>query len=154
MPDTSARLPAETKVDRPRPRSAALARIAVPKAPDWQKKPVRPRAGSRGARVALSRTPGSVLSTPRAFGPTTRMPCDRASAASLRSALRPSGPVSPNPDDTTSSAFTPLARHASMTSSTLAAGTATTARSTSSGMSSTDGYARTPRTERCSALTG
>ena len=35
-----------------------------------------------------------------------------------------------------------------------AAGTATTARSTSSGMSVTEAYARTPRTERASAWTG
>ncbi len=111
----------------------------MPSAPDWQKNPVRPLAGSAGASVALSRTAGSVLSTPSAFGPTTRMPWARASATIRRSALRPSGPVSPNPEVTTTSALTCLARQASITSSTLAAGTVTTARSTASGMSSTDG---------------
>ena len=48
LPDTSARLPAETNVDRPSPRWRAAARIAMPSAPDWQKNPTRPRPGSVG----------------------------------------------------------------------------------------------------------
>ena len=73
LPDTSARLPAETNVDRPRPRSAAHFRIAIPSAPDWEKNPTGPRPGSIGASVALSRISGSLLAMPRQLGPTTRI---------------------------------------------------------------------------------
>ena len=110
-----------------------------PSAPDWLKKPTRPAAGIVGASVAFSRTCGSVFATPSAFGPTTRIPCARASSTSRRWAVTPSGPASANPALSTTSAFTPLARQESMTSLIPAAGTATTARSTSSGMSVTAG---------------
>ena len=56
LPETSARFPAETKVDRPKPRLAASARMAMPNAPDWQKKPIRPGGGTTGASVAFIRT--------------------------------------------------------------------------------------------------
>ncbi len=138
LPETSARLPAETKVDSPSPRSLAAARIAMPSAPDWAKKPARPRPGTSGARVALSRTAGSVFATPRAFGPITRMPCALASVTSRRWAAVPSRPTSAKPELSTSSAATPFARQESMTWSMSSAGTATTARSTSSGMSVTE----------------
>ena len=74
----------------------------MPSAPDWEKNPARPSGGSTGASEALSRTAGSVLTTPRQFGPTTRMPCARDSATSSRCAARPcarsSGlPRSPKP---------------------------------------------------------
>ena len=138
MPETSARLPAETNVESPSPRSAAAARMAMPRAPDWQKKPTRPRPGSTGARVALRLTWGSVFATPRAPGPTTRMPCALAAWTILRSASRPSSLRSLNPAETTTNAFTPFARQSSSTSSTPPAGTATTARSTGSGISRTE----------------
>src|SRR5699024_12700985 len=54
--DLSARFPADTNVDSPNPRDSASARIVVPNAPDWQKNPVCPAAGNRGARVAFNRT--------------------------------------------------------------------------------------------------
>ena len=47
-----------------------------------------------------------------------------------------------------------MRRQDSTTSATVAAGTVTTARSTGSGMSVTDAYARTPCTETVSGLTG
>ena len=68
MPETSARLPAETKVDRPSPRSRTFSRIAEPSAPDWQKKPARPRGGITGDSEALSATSGAVLMMPRRWG--------------------------------------------------------------------------------------
>ena len=92
LPDTSARLPAETNVDRPSPRFAASARIAMPSAPDWQKKPIRPGGGTTGARVAFIRTAGSVLTRPRQFGPSTRIPAPRATATNCRCASAPSSP--------------------------------------------------------------
>src|SRR5664279_2253691 len=56
FPDTSARLPADTNVDNPSPRFAASARIAIPNAPDWQKKPTRPGGGTSGANDPFIRT--------------------------------------------------------------------------------------------------
>ena len=159
LPERSARLPAETNVENPRPRSVAAESNAMPRAPDWLKNPTRPWPGRSGASVALSRTCGSVFATPSAFGPTTRIPCARASSASRRraptpSVPAPSAPGAAYPELRTTSARTPLARQESITSPVPAAGTATTARSTSSGMSVTDAYARTPRTDRASGLTG
>ena len=74
LPETSARLPALTKVVRPSPRFWTFSRIAEPSAPDWQKNPARPRGGITEESEALSETSGSVLITPRAFGPISRRP--------------------------------------------------------------------------------
>src|SRR4051794_36467280 len=74
LPDTSARLPALTKVEMPRPRFLTFSRIAEPRAPDWQKKPARPRAGITDDSEALTETVGSVLMTPRQLGPMRRRP--------------------------------------------------------------------------------
>ncbi len=138
LPDTSARLPAETNEDSPSPRLAASARIAMPSAPDWQKNPTRPGGGTTGARLALSRTAGSVLTSPRQLGPRTRIPLARARETMCRWASAPLSSASANPALTTTSPCTPLARQDSTTSATEAAGTVTTARSTGSGMSVTD----------------
>src|SRR4051812_21322399 len=99
LPDTSARLPAETKLDRPRPRPTMSARFETPRAPDWQKNATRPRLGISGDRVAFSEMPGAVLITPRQLGPITRIPYDLASPTRWRCRLRPSSPSSPNPLD-------------------------------------------------------
>ena len=74
MPDTSARLPALTNVESPRPRLLTFSRIAEPRAPDWQKNPARPRAGFCDDSEALRLTSGSVLMMPRQFGPISRRP--------------------------------------------------------------------------------
>ena len=129
LPETSARLPAETKVDRPSPRRSAAASSAVPSAADWLKKPTRPGRGSSGASVALSRTPGSVLAMPRQFGPISRMPWLRTARSSAACASAPAGPASAKPADTTTSPCTPAAAQSSTTPGTASAGTATTARS-------------------------
>ena len=71
-----------------------------------------------------------------------------------RWAEAPRSSASANPAVTTTNPRTPLARQDSTTSATAAAGTATTARSTSSGMSVTDAYARTPWTDLVSGFTG
>lgn len=137
MPDTSARLPAETNVEMPMPRCATRCSRAVPSAPDWLKKPTLPRPGRVAASVALSRTAGSVLAMPRQLGPTTRMPYARAIRTSSSWRARPSGPVSPNPEETTTRPFTPFSAHSPTSSSTPSAGTASTARSTSPSMADT-----------------
>jgi hypothetical protein len=74
LPETSARLPALTKVVRPRPRFCTFSRIAEPSAPDWQKNPARPRGGITEEREALRETSGSVLMMPSALGPISRRP--------------------------------------------------------------------------------
>src|SRR3954467_6074515 len=97
LPLTSARLPAETNVDRPRLRLRARSRSATPRAPDWAKNPTRPRPGTIGARLAFSRTSGSVFTMPKQLGPTTRIPEARAAATSCRSAAPPPPPPPPLP---------------------------------------------------------
>ncbi len=84
LPDTSARLPADTNVDRPSPRRATVSRITEPSSPDWQKKPTAPRAGTTGDRDAFRHRSGAVLMMPSALGPITRRPYALASRASLR----------------------------------------------------------------------
>ena len=84
LPETSARLPAETNVETPIPRRAASPSTATPSAPDWAKNPARPASGGNGASEAFSETVTSVLMMPRQFGPTTRMPLARAAATTLR----------------------------------------------------------------------
>ena len=111
----------------------------MPSAPDWQKNPTRPGGGRCGASDALSDTFASRFTTPSALGPTTRMPFARASVTSSRWAASPVGPFSPKPEVMTTSARTPFDRQASNTPGTSSGGTASTARSTSSGMSVTDG---------------
>src|SRR5664280_1470482 len=127
LPLTSARLPAETNVDRPSLRCATDSRIAMPSAPDWEKKPILPRPGEIGAKVAFSEIAGSVLMTPRQLGPITRMPLANAVTTNWRSAARPADPVSPKPEEMITSPRTDLRAHSSTTAATLAAGVAITA---------------------------
>ena len=139
LPDTSTRLPADPKVEMPRLRRAAEASTAMPSAPDWANSPSRPCGGRVGASEALSRTAGSLLISPKEFGPTTRMPASRARRSSSACSRAPSRPSSAKPDDTTSRALTPASAHSSTTSSTACAGTAMTARSTCPGTAATEG---------------
>ena len=146
LPETSARLPAETKLDSPRPRRSASASSATPNAPDWLKMPTRPGGGSAGARVALRRTVGSVLATPRQFGPTTRIPAACAARTSARWVAAPSAPASAKPAEMTTRPCTPAAAASATTAVAASGGTATTARSTGVPASTADGYAGRPAT--------
>ena len=107
--------PPDTKGRAPRARGGRLPRApATPSAPDWQKKPARPWVGNRGARVAFSRTAGSVFTQAeavRADRPACRAP--RAVSTRRRWADRPASrsaesPRSPKPPLTTTSPWTPL----------------------------------------------
>src|SRR3954451_1727098 len=153
LPETSARLPALTNVERPRPRLFTFSRIAEPSAPDWQKNPARPRGGITPDSEALIDTSGSVLMMPRAFGPISRTPYDRDSPTSLRWRWRPSSPVSAKPEEITTRPCTPLAAQSSTSSWTESAGTATIATSTVSGIASTDGYDGRPATALAAGFT-
>src|SRR5205085_6182888 len=68
LPDTSALLPSDTKLDSPTPVRTAWARIVMPTAPDCDATARPPGGGVIAANVACIRTAGSVLSTPRQFG--------------------------------------------------------------------------------------
>src|SRR5579875_1274083 len=144
----------DTKLDRPMPRDDASARMAMPSPPDWEAKPMRPGTGAVGAKVAFMDTPGSVLTTPKQFGPTTRMPATCAMRTSSCWATAPSPPASAKPAEITTSAPTPLAPQSSTTDGTAAAGTATTARSTSPGTARTVGQHGIDATEVAAGLTG
>ncbi len=84
LPERSARLPAETNVEMPRPRFFAVASGAVPSAPDWLKSPSVPGSGRNGASEALSRTSGASLTIPNEFGPMSRIPYAREVATTCR----------------------------------------------------------------------
>jgi hypothetical protein len=104
--------------------------MAIARAPLCDSIPMPPGAGQVGAKVALSATAGSVLSTPRQFGPTSRIPELRTSATRSRCAARPASDTSAKPAETTTTPRTPARAQSRTTSGTAAAGTATTARST------------------------
>ena len=76
--------------------------------------------------------------TPKQSGPTSRMPCLRHTASRSAQAAVSS------PEVTTTRDRTPRWPHRSATSSTVAAGTAITARSTASGRSSAEDRQRSP----------
>ncbi len=130
-----------------------FSRIAEPSAPDWQKKPARPRGGISPDRLALIDTSGSVLMMPSALGPISRTPYERESPTSRRCRCRPSSPVSAKPEEITTRPCTPLAAQSRTTSSTASAGTATIATSTSSWMSVTLVYVGSPDTARALGFT-
>ena len=73
---------------------------------------------------------------PRQFGPTTRMPVSRATSPICSCRRRPSSPISENPADRMTAAFTPRRAQSLTASSTPCGGTATTASSGTSGTSS------------------
>ena len=139
LPEISVLLPSETKWAIPRPRSAAVERIASPSAPLWDRKPMRPGTGRAAAKEALRRTSGSVLIRPMQLGPTMRMPYLRTSRKRRFSSCAPSAPASRKPAVITTSPRTFFRPQERTTSRTCSLGTTITARSTGSGMASTDG---------------
>ena len=139
LPETSARLPAETNVENPIPRVTAYSRITSPSAAEWEKNPTLPRGARVGPRLALRRTSGLVFMKPRQLGPTSRTPCARTSSTRRCWRAIPSGPASVNPADMTTSPLAPRCTAFSATSCTASAGTVMMARSIASGRSASDG---------------
>ena len=114
----------------PRPRAAAWPSSARPSAPDCEDSASPPGATPTRPMRACRLTPGAVLTTPSALGPTSRSPWARTASSTASSRSRPSGSsVSEKPAETTSSARTPQRAASRTTPSTSAAGTATTASS-------------------------
>jgi hypothetical protein len=154
LPDRSALFPTETKDESPEPSACARAITANPRPPLWDRKPMRPGIGRSGAKVASRLTSAAVLITPMQFGPTSRMPACRQMSISSRCRATPSGPASPNPEEITTRARTPFSAHSRATLETTAAGTVTTAISTSPGTASTVGKAATPSISVAPGFTG
>ena len=102
LPETSARLPAETKLDRPEPAPVGLGeqRHAERAGLAEEAHPAR-RPAAAGASVAFRRTAGSVLAMPRQFGPTTPQPARVRGSISSRCAAAPAAPASAKPAETT-----------------------------------------------------
>ena len=153
LPDTSARLPAETKVETPIPRLVADASTCTPSAPDWLNSASPPGAGRVGASEALSRMSSSVLITPNEFGPITRIPWARARRTSARWRRTPRASSSAKPSEITSRTRAPASAQSLTTSSTTAAGTAMTAMSTTPGTSVTRAWLVSPSTSSARGLT-
>ena len=135
MPERSALLPTDTNDERPTPRRPAASMIAIPRPPLCERNPTRPGIAGCGANVALSRTSGCVLSTPRQLGPISLIPELRQISTSSRWRCAPSTPASAKPAEMTRSERTPALAHSRATSTTFAAGTTTTPRSTVPGTS-------------------
>ena len=138
LPERSALLPTEMKVESPSERLLAYSMTARPSAPDCDRKPTFPCIGALGEKVAFMRTSSWVLMTPMQLGPMTRMPFSRAMPMSSRCISRPAGPVSANPAVITTMPWTPFWAHSRAATMTSLAGTTITARSTGPGMSRID----------------
>ena len=123
-------------------------------APDWLKKAIRPAAGILRANEAFSWTLGSVLITPKQFGPIMAMPYSAQMSLRRRSRSTPLGPTSRNPAEMTIAERIPFFPHCSKARSTTLAGKTITAWSTSSSISSTYRYARTAQMLRLPGATG
>ncbi len=139
LPETSALLPRDTNIDRPRPRSPSIARIASPRAPDCEENATLPATGSLAEKEACSRTAGSMFMIPMQLGPTIRILNFLARSTTSRSIAAPAAPVSLKPAVMMTIDCTPLRPQDSTAPSTAGRGTAITARSIGSGMASTDG---------------
>ena len=110
--------------------------MAKPRPPDCMTRPATPGLAGWAANVASRPMPGTA--TPKQSGPTSRMPCLRHTASRSAQASVSSPAVITTRDRT------PRWPQRSATSSTVAAGTAITARSTGSGRSSAEARHRSP----------
>src|SRR6478735_12737065 len=71
LPETSALLPAESRLESPSRRRLDAAYSETPIAADWLNRPRAPRSGMVGAMDAFSDTSGCVLAMPSDAGPIT-----------------------------------------------------------------------------------
>ena len=88
--------------------------------------------------MVFSMTSGLVFKMPMQLGPISRIPDARHTETSSFWRFRPSSPTSANPEEMTTMARTCFLAHSLAASTTDAAGTTITARSTGPGMSPTD----------------
>ncbi len=107
------------------------------KAPDWLKNAILPFVGTDLPKVAFK--PTCVFNSPTQFGPTRFKSYLSLIRISSDSSTAPSRPASLKPAEITTTFEIPFSPHCSITSGTLTAGTATTARSTVSSSSKIEG---------------
>ena len=112
-------------------------------APECEMKATSPGTGGGGARKVVS-SGRCVSSRPMQLGPMSRILSSRAMRPTSASSAAPSAPTSRKPPEAMTAARMPRAPQARSASSTMAAGTTMTARSTGSGMSTTLRYAERP----------
>src|SRR5215467_6593170 len=143
--------PSDTMLEKPIRFGVAQSSIAVHTAPDWDTRPSDPGSAAPRAKVAFSPSAGRAM--PRQLGPTRRTPQRRAFSSSARSSFAPSAPTSEKPAVITTAERTPAFPHSSITSGTVLAGVATTARSTRAGILATEGKQGTPLTAGYFGLT-
>ena len=153
LPETSALLPSEMNAWTPSPSSRATSSRAIPTPPDCEATARPPGGGTVSENVALRRMAGSLVITPRQFGPTRRMLFSRATRTISRCMAAPSGPSSASPDEMTTTAETPASAASWTAARTRAAGTATIARSTCAGTRVSRGKAGIPSIEETSGWT-
>ncbi len=123
--------PSETTLEKPTLLGIAQSSIAAHTAPDCDTSPSDPASAVPRAKVAFSPISGRMI--PRQLGPTSRKRWRRAFSSTARSSARPSAPASEKPAVITTAARTPALPQRSMTSGTVRAGVAITARSTACG---------------------
>ena len=129
--------------ENPNSLSAAKSRTAVQSAPLWDIKETFPEAGMRVEKLALSRTAGSGLITPRQLGPTTRMSASLQMETIRFSISSPSWPTSRKPAETITIPLIPFSTASFTAFSAGFGGRIIIARSTASGISPIEGYAFT-----------
>src|ERR1044071_1986028 len=113
--------------------------MAVSRAPLWLMSATFPALAMPLAKVAFNPLRGFM--TPRQFGPIIRIFPRRAWTMTCRSRSAPEGPISLNPAEMMMAARTPASTHWPITSGTVGAGVATTARSTFSDLQISAGRA-------------
>ena len=136
VPETSSLSPTEANEEIPMPSRVNCSTSAAPTPPDCTTKPTWPGDGWCAASVAPSPMPGTA--TPNEAGPASRMPVSRVASSS------PDSCALVSPAVITASDLAPRFPHSCATSTTRAAGTATTARSGASGSAATDETHRMP----------
>ena len=133
--EESALFPRLMNLEKPTSLPMAQSRMAVQRAPDWEKNPISPTGGIPAAKVAFRQLLVSI--TPRQFGPTTRIPSSRTRVRRAFSSAAPSPPTSLKPAEITMAYRMPLAAQASSAGRHALGGITRTARSASGGRSAT-----------------
>ena len=153
--DRSALSPSDTNAESPIPRRDMPSIAAAPNAPLWDTKPTVPAGTSARAKVAVSDTAGSLLTTPMQLGPTSRIPVDAAGLEQLREPGRALGARLREPGrDHHERRDTGRAHTRGRHRAPARPGTATIARSTGPGTSPIDGLARRLPMKSAFGLTG
>ncbi len=139
LSSTPARLPTDRNREKPSRSDRPYLRIPAQSAPLWETKAMFPGGGSASEKVALKETSGSVLRTPKQFGPMIDIRYRWTRARRSASSATPAPPTSLNPAEITTRPRVPARPSSSTTPPTFAAGTMTIPSSGASGSEATSG---------------